>query len=206
MKKIMKKLAWSALIVIILAGAYFGIMSYKVMSTWKNAHGKPSDCMIVLGAAVWDGKPSPAMRERLDIAIQVYNEKLSEFIIVSGGKGADEEISEAEAMKTYLVDKGIPASNVILEDQSRNTFENLSNSKKIMEDHQFENAILVTHGFHALRASMMANAIDIRSTVEPVQIEPINLKYYVFRESAGIAVFETYRLIDSVIGTNLKAR
>jgi len=160
------------------------------MSVWKSSHGEPSDCMIVLGAAVWDGKPSPAMRERLDIAVQVYQAKLTKHIIVSGGIGADETLSEAQAMKTYLMEKGIPGNDIILEDRSHSTYENLSNSKAIMDDLHFKNAIIVTHGFHALRASLMAESLGIASTIEPVQIRPINLKYYVLRECAGIAAFK----------------
>lgn len=181
---------------ILLTVAYFSWMSGQVMAAWKSSHGKPSDCAIVLGAAVWDGKPSTAMRERLDIALQVYQEKLADKLILSGGVGTGNQLSEAQVMKTYLLGKGVPEAALLLEEQSHSTMENLLNSQVIMHDHGYSSAILVTHGFHALRARLMAESIGIQTSVEPVQIRPIDLRYYVLREAAGIGVFEFKRLFQ----------
>jgi uncharacterized SAM-binding protein YcdF (DUF218 family) len=167
---------------------YFSLMSWKVYYTWKHSHGTPSDCIIILGAAVWNGKPSPALRERLDIAVEAYRSGLAPAIIATGGTSGDEP-SEAETMKRFLIEKGIPEAAILLEDKSRSTMENLSNSRAIMEENGFDNAVIVTHGFHAYRASLMARSLGIPATVEPVQIRPLALTYYTLRECAGIAVF-----------------
>jgi uncharacterized SAM-binding protein YcdF (DUF218 family) len=191
----MKKSHWFRLgiitmTLILLIGLYFAIMSWLIISVWKTSHGQQSDCLIILGAADWDGMPSPAMQERLDVALQVFKDKLASYIIVSGGKGKDEILTEAEVMKTYLVEKGVPDTVVILESQSNNTIENLQNSKKIMDAQHYKTAIIITHGYHALRSSLIAQSLGISYTVEPVQIRPINLKYYVLRECTAIALFE----------------
>ncbi|SDN37228.1 Uncharacterized SAM-binding protein YcdF, DUF218 family [Paenibacillus sp. yr247] len=167
---------------------YFSLMSWKVIYTWKHSHGTPSDCLIILGAAVWDGKPSPAMRERLDIAVEAYRKGLAPAIIVTGGVGGNEP-SEAETMKHFLTLKGIPADAILLEDKSHSTMENLRNSQVLMKEKGFHTAVIVTHGFHAYRASLMARSLGIPSTVEPVQIRPLALTYYTLRECAGIAAF-----------------
>jgi uncharacterized SAM-binding protein YcdF (DUF218 family) len=173
---------------------YFAWMSKKVMDDWQNSHGKPSDCAIVLGAAVWDGKPSTAMRERLDIALQVYRDNLVNHIILSGGLGMGDQLSEAQVMKVYLLENGVPETAILMEENSHSTMENLHNSRDIMQEHGYSNAIVVTHGFHALRSRLMAESIGIPTSVEPVQIRPIDLRYYVLREAAAIAVFELKRL------------
>ncbi|KRF43578.1 YdcF family protein [Paenibacillus sp. Soil787] len=189
-KKLYVRTALVIATLIILTVVYVGWMSSRVMGTWRSSHGQPSDCAIVLGAAVWEGKPSTAMRERLDIALQVYRDKLTDHLILSGGIGAGDSLSESQVMKSYLMEKGVPETSLLLEEQSHSTIQNLLNSQTIMREHGYSSAILVTHGFHALRASLMAKSIGIETSVEPVQIRPIDLRYYVLREVAGITFFE----------------
>jgi uncharacterized SAM-binding protein YcdF (DUF218 family) len=188
MKKKLKTCLWILVALFIIVTLYVSLMSWKVNYTWKHSHGTPSDCLIILGAAVWDGKPSPAMRERLDIAVEAYRKGLAPNIIVTGGAGGNEP-SEAETMKHFLVLKGIPADAVLLEDKSHSTMENLQGSQILMKEKGFQTAVIVTHGFHAYRASLMARSLGIPSTVEPVQIRPLALTYYTLRECAGVASF-----------------
>ncbi|WEV63322.1 YdcF family protein [Bifidobacterium sp. ESL0732] len=93
------------------------------------------DYIIILGAGLQGTKPTPLLRGRIDKAVDLWNrQERHGLFIVSGGQGADEEISEAEAMKRYLVEEsGVPADNIIKEDQSTTTLENLRNSKVIMD-------------------------------------------------------------------------
>ncbi|MEF3312363.1 YdcF family protein [Paenibacillus sp. GYB004] len=173
--------------VVLAVTLYFGGMSWLILHTWKTSAGANSDTMIILGAAVWNGKPSPALKERLDVAVALWNEKKAARIITTGGIGLPGEPSEAATMKKYLVQQGIPASAILVEDQSRSTYENLQNSRKLMDEHNLRTAILVTHGFHAFRADMMAEMLGIPSTVEPVQLRPHKLAYYTLRECGGVA-------------------
>ncbi|MEW9702125.1 YdcF family protein [Paenibacillus sp. SI8] len=188
MKKQLKICLWFVAALFITAALYFSLMSWKVSYIWKTSHGTPSDCMIILGAAVWEGKPSPAMRERLDVAVEAYRNGLAPTLIVTGGVGGSEP-SEAQTMKKFLLDKDIPETAILVEDKSRSTIENLRNSRAIMKEKGLEKAVIVTHGFHAYRASLMARSLGIRATVEPVQIRPLALTYYTLRECAGIAAF-----------------
>lgn len=166
---------------------YIGGMSWLILHEWKTSAGMPGDAIIVLGAAVWNGKPSPALRERIEVALDAWNRKLAPRIIATGGIGLPGEPSEAAAIKAYLVARGVPADAILTEDSSRNTFENLQNSRELMKRHDMRSAILVTHGYHALRARLMASMLDIEASVEPVQLRPLRLAYYTLRECGGIA-------------------
>ncbi|MEF3303101.1 YdcF family protein [Paenibacillus sp. GYB003] len=172
---------------VIAACVYVGGMSSYIMHTWKTSSGKPSDGIIVLGAAVWNGKPSPALRERIDIALRAWDRKLAPRIIATGGIGLPGEPSEAAVIKKALVEGGVPPDRIIVEDKSRSTYENLQNSRALMEQYGMKSAVLVTHGYHALRARLMANMLGIDATVEPVQLKPLRLAYYTLRECGGIA-------------------
>ncbi len=167
---------------------YFGWTIYQIVSTWKTAEGTPSDCIIVLGAAVWNGKPSPAMRERLDVALELYRDGMAKKIIVSGGIGQGEK-SEAQVMKDYLVGQGVPDQVIHLEDQARNTWENLRFSQSIMEEQAWITAIIVTHGFHTHRSLKMAEDLGIQASAEPVMITPLNIVYYTLRECVALAEY-----------------
>ncbi|MEW9670290.1 YdcF family protein [Ammoniphilus sp. 3BR4] len=170
------------------AAAYLGWTSWKIVSTWKSAQGIKSDCAIVLGAAVWDGRPSPAMRERLDVALGLYQKGMTDRIIVSGGIGQG-EVSEAQVMRDYLVQKGVPGEAIWLEDRSTSTWENLVFSQKIMSDQGLHSAIVVTHGFHTYRALKMAGDLGLSVTAEPVTVTPLNVVYYTIRECLALAAY-----------------
>ncbi len=129
-----------------------------------------SDYILVLGAGLKDGyNPSAILRYRLNAAIECSEEhKNIGKIVVSGGQGIDEMISEAEAMKKYLVDNGISENRILVEDESRNTAENFEFSKKIIEKDSGrpieESEIkIITTDFHAFRSSFLAKRHDYRN-------------------------------------------
>ncbi|MZK53709.1 YdcF family protein [Clostridium beijerinckii] len=127
------------------------------------------DYIIVLGAGLDNGGvPNLILRERLDIAIKCMKENLAQYIVLSGGQGADESTSEAQAMSEYLQAKGIEKNKIILEDKSRDTNENLKYSKEKIEE--FSNkpisdikVKIVTTDFHAFRSSILAKKNGYRS-------------------------------------------
>lgn len=125
------------------------------------------DYVIILGAGLIDGeKCSKLLTDRIDKAIEVYRKsKLRPKLIPSGGQGDDEKISEAEAMKRYLLEKGIPEEDIILEDKSTTTYENLTNSKAIIESHGGGNKIaLVSNNYHVYRALRHCRKIGLKCT------------------------------------------
>ena len=125
------------------------------------------DYVIILGAGLLQGeRVSRLLSDRLDKAIDIYNRhSVPPVLIPSGGKGADEKISEAEAMEGYLLDKGIPEDRIIKEDQSVSTFENLDNSKTIIDARSgSRNTVLVTSNYHVYRALRYCRKVGLKCT------------------------------------------
>lgn len=127
-----------------------------------------SDYVIVLGAGIKGERPSLTLMQRLDKTIEyVNNQEKEPKIIVSGGQGRGEDISEAQAMKKYLVDKGIKEELIIMEDKSTSTSENLIFSKEILEKYAnkgIENIKIkiITSDFHAFRSNMIAKKLGYK--------------------------------------------
>ena len=143
----------------------------------------------VLGCRVKDKKPSLALKERLDKTYEYLNENKNAVCIVSGGKGSNEEISEAQCMYNYLTEKGIASDRIIMEDESTTTSENLEFSKKIIEEKGYNKDIaIVTDGFHEFRASMLAKKVGLNPTGSVSADTPLYLlATYHFRETIAIA-------------------
>lgn len=146
--------------------------------------------LVVLGCKVNGKGPSLMLKRRLDTAYNFLEENPDVVAVVSGGKGSDEQISEAECMRDYLVNKGISKERIYLEDKSASTNENLYFSKKIIEENNLENNItIVTDGFHQLRAELIADNLNMKSynlsSDTPLWLVPT----YWVREWFGIAYY-----------------
>ena len=125
------------------------------------------DYVIIHGAGLLDGnRVSKLLADRLDKAIDVYRKDPTPPVLIpSGGKGSDESISEAEAMAQYLLDKGIPEDKIIREDQSATTFENLVNSKAIIDAQEGSKyTALVTSNYHVYRALRYCRKVGLDCT------------------------------------------
>lgn len=151
------KIIWKLFKFCVLIGLSIGIIFGAIIGSFGFlAKPKKSDCIIVLGCQVKGTAPSPFLASRLDEGIRLFKEGYSNYIVVSGGKGTGEEISEAEAMKNYLVSSGIDNNKIIMEDKSLSTMENLEFSKALMDSRGFKTVIIVSNKYHLKRASVMA--------------------------------------------------
>lgn len=167
-----------------------------VIITPLRATPKKSDTIIVLGAQLWGDKPAPMLQYRLNKALELYNDGYAPTIIVSGARGDDELITEALAMKIYLVEKGIPEDIIFEEDNSYSTYENLYYSNKIMQDNELKSAIIVTNNFHVHRSLMIANRLNIDVSGGPSKNYPnlaLNIRYYTREVLAYIKDFVLVR-------------
>ena len=163
----------------------------------KSANDPPPNentTLVVLGCKVKDGRPSLMLKRRLDCAFEYLSEHESVNVIVSGGQGSDEIISEAQCMKEYLTEKGISPERIFMEDKSTNTKENLKFSQEIISREGLpEKITLVTDAFHQCRAEMLAENIGI----DPYNISGYTSWYivpvYWIREWFGIAYYFIFR-------------
>ena len=161
-----------------IAGAYisvsviYGSMAFVIFMIYTLflqiiPRRKDFDYVIIHGAGLIGGeRVSKLLQDRLDKAIEVYRrDKPPPKLIPSGGKGSDESLSEAEAMKNYLVEQGIPEEDIIMEDQSKTTFENLKFSKDILDSMEGRKyTALVTSNYHVYRALRYCKQVGLKCT------------------------------------------
>ena len=149
------------------------------------------DAVIVLGAGIKGEEVSGQLAYRLDKAVEYCNKNPDAVIVVSGGQGADELISEALAMERYLISKGISADRIIKEEESVSTYTNFVNSKKILDEY-FENdynAVFITGGYHIFRASQISQSVGLDCTHCHSEIDWYSAPVSYLRECAAVVKF-----------------
>ncbi len=155
---------------------------------------RPVDAIVVLGAAQYDGRPSPVLAARLESALDAWNEGLSDVIIVTGGNQPGDRFTEAEASYMWLVDRGVPSDAIRLENVSSSTEENIAGVAEIMEAEGLNSALIVSDGFHLFRAKYIADWYGIEGYGLPAENSPISRWsvsefFYVLREAAAVVDF-----------------
>ncbi len=132
---------------------------------YANVAPESNQTVIILGCQVNGNTPSLMLYDRMNTAIDYLNENPESPVICSGGKGNGENISEAQAMKTYLLKKGIAENRVFVEDKSLNTKQNIAFSKKVIEQNNLNKSVaVVTDGFHQFRAYRFCSQNNIENT------------------------------------------
>lgn len=148
-----------ALLAMVVAGAVaFGALeAYISLHSRDKAVGDPQ-VMVIFGCQMRRDGPSILLRDRLDTALAYWEEHPDMKIIVTGGKGDDEHISEAQCMYDYLTAHGVDGAQIFMEDKSRNTWQNINNTFALMEREGWSltgDVLLVSSGFHLARIEML---------------------------------------------------
>lgn len=156
-KKITDEVKTLSLLMFVLVAIVEGFIIYWGFSEPDDN----ADYMIVLGAQVIGKEPSYNLTQRLDAAYDYLVENPETIVVLSGGQGVGEEISEAQAMAEYLEKKGISKERMKLEAKSVNTFENIENSKKLIE--KDKSVVIVTNNFHVWRGVQCAKVQGIEN-------------------------------------------
>ncbi|GAA0698949.1 YdcF family protein [Paraclostridium ghonii] len=165
-----KKLKKFIKIIITVGLSIFLIIEAILIFFPKNNMKDKCEYLIILGASVKNNTPSLTLKGRLDKAIKYLDESDDEcYIVVSGGKGSDKNLSEAKVMENYLVEHGINKSKIIVEDKSTNTYENFKYSKEKIEEKSDKsikelNIKIVTTDFHSFRSFILAKANGYKNT------------------------------------------
>ena len=180
---------------ILLAAASGLIILVLVLTLWMTAliisypRGEaPEDaCVVVLGCQVREKEPSRMLRQRLETALEYLEEHPDSRCIVSGGRGTNENLSEAECMYNWLTDRGIDPARLYMEPDSRNTYENIGNSYDIlMENELGDTVVIVTNGFHQYRACRFARDRALTAYSEPVGTDILLLPGFWIREMLAV--------------------
>ncbi|MBQ6885492.1 MAG: YdcF family protein [Clostridia bacterium] len=157
---------WLKILLISGIGAAVALSSFLIIYGKSDNVSYKEDAIIVLGAAVHGKTPSRTLKYRLKKAVEYHKQNSNAIIIVSGGQGAQEDISEAEAMKIYLIENGVKSDKIIKEDKSTSTTENFKFSKEILDQHfsRDYSIAFITNEYHILRASLCARRAGFEST------------------------------------------
>ena len=128
---------------------------------------QPADVALVLGAGTDGGEVSPVFRERINHGIWLYQNGYVKYLLLTGGIGDGNEISDAQVAKRYAVSRGVPSEAILTEDKSTITQQNLEYAKDIMDAHGLETAILVSDPLHMKRAMLGASDAGIAAYSSP---------------------------------------
>ena len=149
---------------------------------------READAIVVLGAAQYDGRPSPVLKARLDHALSLWEEGYARQMILTGGVGVGDTVSEAEVGHRYVVRHGVDADATLIERSGLSTGASMRAVSSLMREHGLSSAILVSDPFHMLRLRLLARQLGIRAFSSPTRSSPINPASpegwrHVFRES-----------------------
>lgn len=161
MKKVLKYIIIAIIIITIIV---LGINLYVKFSTKNQIISKDNysdlsdiDCIIILGAGIWNNKPSHMLEDRLLEGINLYNNNVSNKILMSGDHGKA-EYDEVNIMKNYAIEKGIPSENIFMDHAGFSTYESIYRAKEIFEA---KKVVIVTQKYHLYRALYIANKLGL---------------------------------------------
>ena len=144
-----------------------GYLAVSIYFYGNNSTTFRADAAIFLGAAVWDEKPSPVFRERINHGINLYKSASVNKIIFTGGQGSDRELAEAIIAKNYAVRQGVSELHILTETKSRTTYQNLYYAKQVAEKNQLSQFLIVSDPLHMKRAMLMAKGLGMKAYPSP---------------------------------------
>ena len=150
-----------------------GYTTYRIWAQGLRDDQRPADAIIVMGAAQYDGRPSPVFAARLDHAIALYHAGLAARLVTTGGKAPGDRTTEAASARAYAIARGVPAGAILVEDRSRTTFEAIRAVGEVLRANGLKSAVFVSDRPHMLRVLRMANDNGIAAWGSPTQTSPI---------------------------------
>lgn len=166
---------------------FFGI-HIKIREHINMKVSENVDFIIILGARVKGTEPSLSLQYRIDAAADYLKRNTNTVAIASGGMGQGEDISEAEAIKRGLISQGIDKSRIILEDQSTDTVENLTFSKKMLPDNM-KHGLVVSNDFHIFRSKMIAKDLNLKLSGLPAKTPSVAILKSYSREYLAVTKY-----------------
>ncbi len=179
------------LAVVALVFAYFLFNLYDVWNTGNQDQARPVDAIVVLGAAQYDGRPSPVLAARLDHVVELWNKGYAPYVVVTGGKQPADRFTEAEASTRYLVARGVPATAILSEDQGRTSWQSMQGVARLLTARSLTRVLLVSDPYHIRRLKGMAGELGLKGYGSPTRTSPIKgwdaFKRHL-KEAAGVGL------------------
>lgn len=153
----------------LLVGAIAGAIMVGGYATWRileqgdRDERRPVDAIVVMGAAQYDGRPSPVFQARLDHAIALHRAGLAPLLVVTGGKSAGDRTTEAAAARRYAIDHGVEPAAILVEDRSTTTLESIRNVAPLLRERNVGDVLFVSDRTHMLRVLRIARDEGLRA-------------------------------------------
>lgn len=164
---------------------YFLVSLFQVYATGRNDQTRSVDAIVVMGAAQYDGRPSPQLAARLDHVAELWPQGFAPIVVVTGGNQAGDRFTEAEASAAYLVERGVPEASIVLEDRGTTSFESLERVAHLLTESTGSNdasVLVVTDPYHSLRSRLIADEVGMTAYVSPTTTSVV----------AGVRSFERH--------------
>ena len=170
MRRDLIRLAGAACLGLVLTGGY---ATYRIWAQGQTDEERPADAIVVMGAAQYNGRPSPVFAARLDHAVMLYLAGVAPRLVMTGGKAEGDRTTEAAAGRAFAIGLGVPEESILMEDQSRTTLESIRAVSDLLDANGARNAIFVSDRPHMLRVLRMAADEGVTAWGSPTRTSPI---------------------------------
>jgi len=188
---------------LVAAVVLLGYMAVQIGAQGARDERRTADAIVVLGAAQFNGRPSDVFRARLQHAVELWQEGLAPYLIVTGGKLPNDRTTEAAVAREWAIDHGVPAEEILAEDRGRTTLESLEAVGVIFRRHDLRTGLFVSDETHMLRVLRMASDQGIEAWGSPTRTSPTDRddarrRKALLHELAGLAAYYVggSRLLD----------
>jgi uncharacterized SAM-binding protein YcdF (DUF218 family) len=156
------------LVVLGLVVAYVAVTFVQVLSAARADERGPTGAIVVLGAAQYDGRPSPVLQARLDHALELYREGVAPVVVLTGAKQPGDRFTEAFAGFRYLRRAGVPEDALVIVDDGHDTWDSLAATARVLRRRGVERVTLVSDAYHDRRLQGVAGELGLEASVSPV--------------------------------------
>ena len=156
-------------VTVLIATVYFFVSLLQVWNTGRSADRQPVDAIVVLGAAQYDGRPSPQLQARLDHALELWNLNLASYIVVTGGKQEGDRFTEAATARKFFESSGVASDLIFEENSGTTTYASLLAVSQVANQLSIDRVLIVSDPFHLLRAKLIANEVGLKASSSSTQ-------------------------------------
>ena len=170
---------------------YFLLSLFQVWNTGRSDDRQPVDAIVVLGAAQYDGRPSPQFQARLDHALELWKLDLASYIVVTGGKQVGDRFTEAAAARKFFETEGVLDNLIFEENLGKTTYASLLAVSRVASERKIERVLIVSDPFHQLRAKLIAQEVGLDAITSATRSSVIrggDAFQRNLQEAAGVAV------------------
>ena len=149
-----------------------GFAAFRIWQQGEHDDRRPADAIVIMGAAQYDGRPSPVFRARLDHAVRLFGEGVAPILVVTGGGAEGDRTTEAAVAREYALAAGVPAEAILSEDRGRTTVQSLSAVGAMLRDRGLREVVFVSDRTHMLRVLRIAIDEDLAAWGSPTPDSP----------------------------------